>query len=61
MKNMDLTDWLLAAGFVILFAVAFGLLLPPYGYPAGALLGAFLIYRAKRRRDELKERGDKDR
>ena len=50
---MDFFDWLLAIGLVALITVAFGLLLPPYGYIGGALIGAFLAWRALRQRREL--------
>ena len=50
---MDFIDWLLAFGLVALITVAFGLLLPPYGFIGGALIGAFLAWRALRQRREL--------
>jgi 4-hydroxybenzoate polyprenyltransferase len=46
-------DWILAAIFVGLFAGAAWMIQPTYGWAIGAALGAFLIYRAKLRRDRL--------
>lgn len=57
--RMNWIDWLLGIGLVALIAVAFGLLLPPYGYIGGALIGVFLTWRAlKQRRELLKKHED---
>jgi threonine/homoserine/homoserine lactone efflux protein len=57
---MDFIDWLLAIGLVALITVTFGLLLPPYGYIGGALIGAFLAWRALRQRRELLKKQKED-
>ena len=57
---MDFIDWLLAFGLVALITVAFGLLLPPYGFIGGALIGAFLAWRALRQRRELLKKQKED-
>lgn len=51
--HMDWIDWLLGIGLVTLIAVTFGLLLPPYGYIGGALIGVFMAWRALKQRREL--------
>lgn len=51
---MDWIDWVLAIVFLIIAALMLGLLLPPYGYLVGAVLGAYIIYAAKKNRDRLK-------
>jgi uncharacterized integral membrane protein len=57
--RMNWIDWLLGIALVALIAVAFGLLLPPYGYIGGALIGVFLAWRAlKQRRELLKKHED---
>lgn len=43
---------------VALSAVIFGLLMPPYGYLGGALIGAFLAWRALKQRRELLKKHD---
>ena len=50
---MNLLDWVLAAAFVGLLTFAFWLILPDYGWAIGIVLGGYLIYRAKRKRDAL--------
>ena len=54
-KSMDWIDWLLAVVFIGVAAAVLGMLIPPYGYPVGAALGAYMIYLAKRNRDRLKD------
>ena len=51
MKSMKPVDWLLAVFFVALVTTASALLLPRYGWIIGLLVSAFLVYRAKIRRD----------
>ncbi len=53
--RMDLTDWLLCLGTAIMFSIAGGLLLPPYGWGIGALAAGWLLYRAVKRRRSLNE------
>ncbi len=53
---MDPLDIALGIGLVVLVALVFGLLLPPYGYLFGALIGAFLTWRAVKRRRQLLDR-----
>ncbi len=55
-KIMDWIDGLLGIGLIGLVSVAVGLIWPPYGYIAGALVGGFLAWRAlKQRRKLLKD------
>lgn len=51
---MDLTDWLLSLGVAAAFGIAFGILLPPYGWIAGVLVAGIMLVRAKKKRDNLK-------
>jgi hypothetical protein len=57
---MDWIDWLMSIGLVALVSVVFGMLLPPYGYIFGALAGAFLAWRALKRRRRLLEKREED-
>ncbi len=50
---MDALDIVMGMGLVVLVSLVFGLLLPPYGYIFGALAGAFLTWRAVKRRHQL--------
>ena len=50
-KSMKPVDWLLAILFIGLVTAASGVMLPRYGWAIGLLVGAFLVYRAKVRRD----------
>lgn len=58
--HMDWIDWLLGIGLVTLIAVTFGLLLPPYGYIGGALIGVFMAWRALKQRWELLKKHTED-
>ncbi|HNY19584.1 MAG TPA: hypothetical protein PKJ76_06035 [Flexilinea sp.] len=51
---MDLTDWLLCLGTAAAFGFAFWILLPPYGWIAGIAVAGLMLYRAKKKRDDLK-------
>lgn len=53
---MDLVDWVLCIGVAAAFAFAFYLLLPPYGWAGGILVAGLMLYRAKKRRDELSKK-----
>ncbi|HWQ04383.1 MAG TPA: hypothetical protein VN452_03415 [Longilinea sp.] len=53
-------DALLGIGLTVLCAVVFGTLLPPYGYIFGALAGAFLTWRALKRRRQLLDKNDNE-
>lgn len=49
---MDRTDILLCIGVTAAFAAAFGLLIPKFGWAAGAALAIIVLIRAKKKRDE---------
>lgn len=53
---MDLLDWILCIGVAAAFGAAFWLLLPPYGWIGGIVVAALMLFRAKKRRDELKKK-----
>jgi hypothetical protein len=55
-RGMDKLDWIIAVIFVLAMGAAFYFALPPYGAPLGAGMAAFLIYQAKKRRDNLRKR-----
>ncbi|GEM_PF-5493834 len=59
-QRMDWIDVFLATGLIALLAVTFGLLLPPYGYIGGALIGAFLAWRALKQRRSLLKKHEED-
>ena len=56
--KMDRLDWVLAAGVTAAMAVAFGLLIPKFGWLVGASLAVIVLLRAKKRRDEYSAEGD---
>lgn len=58
--NMDLTDWVLCAAVTALMAFAFGMLIPKFGWALGAAASIYALYRAKRKRDELTQRPEKE-
>ena len=59
--EMDLTDWVLCAAVTGLMAFAFGMLIPKFGIPIGAALAIYALYRAKNKRDKLKEQPENKR
>jgi len=50
---MEWIDWLLCAGTVAAFGFAFQMLLPPYGWIAGFIVACLMLFRAKKKRDDL--------
>ena len=58
---MDLTDWVLCAAVTGLMAFAFGMLIPKFGWLIGAALAIYALYRAKKKRDKLKEQPENKR
>jgi uncharacterized membrane-anchored protein len=50
---MTLLDWILAAAFTVLVALAVNSFFPPYGWLIGTAAALFLLFLAKRRRDNL--------
>ena len=58
---MDLTDCVLCAAVTGLMAFAFGMLIPKFGWPIGAALSIYALYRAKKKRDKLKEQPENKR
>ncbi len=57
---MDRTDWILCAAVTALMAFAFGMLIPKFGRLIGAGAAVYALYRAKRKRDELTQRPEKE-
>jgi hypothetical protein len=50
---MEWIDWLLCAGTVMAFGFAFQMLLPPYGWLAVIFVAGLMLFRAKKKRDDL--------
>jgi hypothetical protein len=53
---MDKMDWMIAVIFAALFGAAGYFILEPYGAFLGVILAAFLIWRAKKNRDRLRQK-----
>jgi hypothetical protein len=53
---MDTLDWIIAVVFAGLFGAAGYFLLEPYGAIFGVGMAAFLVWRAKKNRDRLRQR-----
>ncbi len=51
---MDRTDLLLCIGVIAAFAVAFGLLIPKFGWAVGGGLAVIALIRAWKKRQEKK-------
>lgn len=58
--GMDGIDILLALVFVALIAAIGQLLLPPYGWAGGSVIGLLLLYLAKRKRDQNYTQNDQN-
>ncbi len=52
---MDWIDILLCIGVAGAFSFAFGMLIPPYGWIAGLVVAGLMLFRAKKKRDELRK------
>ncbi len=57
---MDLLDWVLCFGVAAAFGVAFWFLLPPHGWIAGILVAGIMLFRAKKKRDDLMKNEEKE-
>ncbi|MHC1772581.1 MAG: hypothetical protein AB9907_12805 [Flexilinea sp.] len=50
---MDWIDWFLCLGTAAAFGFAFQMLLPPYGWIGGVIVAGIMLFRAKKKRDNL--------
>jgi len=53
---MDWIDWFLCLGTAAAFGFAFQMLLPSYGWIAGVIVAGIMLFRAKKKRDDLSKK-----